>query len=220
MLSTWALLLAGDLNLRGQAVWHEAWLITAGGLVQTMVAIAAWPLRPFAAERRAVADAYRALAAYARAPTTPALQSTAAALAAADRDRRCGLCAARGARRAAHAGRTRRMGPAGTGGAGPIARAGRRRDPASGCEHLGRPRGKTQVRRPRSGLSGAAHNGSTSRSRAAVQRAWSVGSQPRAPRAASARRARSRRGTRSARCAESSRCAPARFVTQRGSRSR
>ena len=51
MLSTWALLLAGDLNLHGEAVLHEAWLITAGGLVQTGVAIAAWPLRPFAAER-------------------------------------------------------------------------------------------------------------------------------------------------------------------------
>ena len=83
MLSTWTLLLAGDLNLRGQAVLHEAWLITAGGLVQMMVALAAWPLRPFAAERRAVGNAYRALAAYARAPTTAALQSTAAALAAA-----------------------------------------------------------------------------------------------------------------------------------------
>ena len=67
MLSTWALLLAGDLNLHGDAVLHEAWLITAGGLGQTAVAIAAWPLRPFAAERRALADAYRALAAYARA---------------------------------------------------------------------------------------------------------------------------------------------------------
>ena len=83
MLSTWTLLLAGDLNLRGQAVLQEAWLITAGGLVQMMVALAAWPLRPFAAERRAVGNAYQALAAYARAPTTAALQSTAAALAAA-----------------------------------------------------------------------------------------------------------------------------------------
>ncbi len=83
MLSTWSLLLAGDLNLRGQAVLHEAWLIAAGGLVQTMVALAAWPLRPFAAERHAVGDAYRALAAYARAPTTAALQSTSTALAAA-----------------------------------------------------------------------------------------------------------------------------------------
>jgi uncharacterized membrane protein YccC len=83
MLSTWALLLAGDLNVRGEAVLHEAWLITAGGLVQTVVAIAAWPLRPFGAERRAVGDAYRALARYARAPTTGTLQGTAAALAAA-----------------------------------------------------------------------------------------------------------------------------------------
>jgi uncharacterized membrane protein YccC len=83
MLSTWALLLTGDLNLHGEAVLHEAWLITAGGLVQTVIAIAAWPLRPFAAERRAVADAYRALAACARAPDPAAFQSAAAALAAA-----------------------------------------------------------------------------------------------------------------------------------------
>jgi uncharacterized membrane protein YccC len=83
MLSTWALLLAGDLNLHGKAVLHEASLIAAGGLVQTVIAIAAWPLRPFAAERRAVADAYRALAMYARAPGPAALQDTAAALAAA-----------------------------------------------------------------------------------------------------------------------------------------
>jgi hypothetical protein len=70
LLSTWALLLAGDLHLHGDAVVREAWLITAGGLVQTLVAIVAWPLRPFAAERQAIADAYRALAAYARAPAT------------------------------------------------------------------------------------------------------------------------------------------------------
>jgi len=83
MLSTWALLLAGDLNLHGKAVLLEASLITAGGLIQTVIAIAAWPLRPFAAERRAVADAYRALAACARAPGTAAFQDTAAALTAA-----------------------------------------------------------------------------------------------------------------------------------------
>ena len=63
-------LLAGDLNLHGEAVVREACLITAGGLVQTLVAIAAWPIRPFAAERRAVAHAYRALARCARAPDT------------------------------------------------------------------------------------------------------------------------------------------------------
>ena len=83
LLSTWALLLAGDLHLHGDAVLREAWLITAGGLVQTLVAIVAWPLRPFAAERQAIADAYRALAAYARAPATATLQSSAGALAAA-----------------------------------------------------------------------------------------------------------------------------------------
>ena len=83
MLSTWALLLAGDLNLHGMAVLHEAGLIAAGGLVQTVIAVAAWPLRPFTAERRAVADAYRALAACARAPDTAAFQGTATALAAA-----------------------------------------------------------------------------------------------------------------------------------------
>ncbi len=83
LLSTWALLLAGDLHLHGGAVVREAWLITAGGLVQTVVAIVAWPLRPLAAERQAIADAYRALAAYARAPATATLQSTAGALAAA-----------------------------------------------------------------------------------------------------------------------------------------
>ena len=81
LLSTWALLLAGDLDLHGAEVLHEAWLITAGALGQTAVALAAWPLRPFAPERRAVADAYRALAGYARAPNTPTLQSVAAALA-------------------------------------------------------------------------------------------------------------------------------------------
>ena len=81
LLSTWALLLAGDLNLHGEAVLHEAWLITAGALGQTAVALAAWPLRPFATERRVVADAYHALAGYARAPDTATLQSTAAALA-------------------------------------------------------------------------------------------------------------------------------------------
>ncbi len=82
LLSTWALLLAGDLNVHGgAAALHEAWLITVGALGQTAVALAAWPLRPFATERRAVADAYRALAGYARAPTTATLQSTAAALA-------------------------------------------------------------------------------------------------------------------------------------------
>jgi uncharacterized membrane protein YccC len=81
LLSTWALLLASDLSLHGTAVLRAAGLITAGGAVQTVIAVAAWPLRPFAAERRAVADAYRALAVYARAPGTATLYSATAALA-------------------------------------------------------------------------------------------------------------------------------------------
>jgi uncharacterized membrane protein YccC len=80
LLSTWALLLASDLALHGTAVLREAWLITAGGAVQTVVAIGAWPLRPFAAERHAVADAYRALAVYARAPGNATLHSATEAL--------------------------------------------------------------------------------------------------------------------------------------------
>ena len=83
LLSTWALLLASDLNLHGRAVLHEAWLITAGGLIQTLIDVAAWPLRPFAAERRAVAAAYRALAGCARSPGVASWQAAAAALAAA-----------------------------------------------------------------------------------------------------------------------------------------
>ena len=136
MLSTWALLLAGDLDLHGGAVLHEAWLITAGGLTQTVIAVAAWPLRPFGAERRAVADTYRALAAYARAPGTAALQSTAAALAAAAETVGAGPCAARRARNAACAGRTGRMGPVGTGGAGPHGCARRRPDPGAAARAL------------------------------------------------------------------------------------
>jgi uncharacterized membrane protein YccC len=80
LLSTWALLLASDLALHGAAVLREALLITAGGAVQTVIAIAAWPLRPFAAERHAVAGAYQALAVYARAPGTATLDSATEAL--------------------------------------------------------------------------------------------------------------------------------------------
>jgi uncharacterized membrane protein YccC len=80
-LSTWALLLAGDLNLHGAAVLHVAGLITAGAAVQTAIAIVAWPLRPFTAEHHAVANAYRALAGCAREPGLATLQSSAAALA-------------------------------------------------------------------------------------------------------------------------------------------
>jgi hypothetical protein len=83
MLSTWALLLGADLGLHGGAAPHEALLILGGGLLQTGIALLAWPLRPDAAERRAVAAAYLALAAYARDPTPAPLKGAADTLAAA-----------------------------------------------------------------------------------------------------------------------------------------
>jgi uncharacterized membrane protein YccC len=43
-------------------------LVCAGGLLQTVIAVSAWPARGFAPERRALARACRALAAWARAP--------------------------------------------------------------------------------------------------------------------------------------------------------
>jgi uncharacterized membrane protein YccC len=45
-------------------------LVCAGGLLQTLIAVSAWPARGFAPERRALERACRALAAWARAPTS------------------------------------------------------------------------------------------------------------------------------------------------------
>ena len=219
MLSTWALLLAGDLNLRGQAVLHDAWLITAGGLVQTMVALAAWPLRPFAAERRAVGDAYRALAAYARAPTTAALQSTAAALAAAAET--VGADSAqtgeRGALRAlveqgewvrlelAALARSHVPGVDATlrAAANALETSPQARDPAPSLRALNR--SAQRIDEP------------VARRRAARLIAWIAAAGPHSR--VGAPGAEPRR-TRSASCAASSRCAPARSVTQCGCRSR
>jgi uncharacterized membrane protein YccC len=80
MLSTWALLLAADLHLHGTAAIDAAALMTAGGLLQTAVAVASWPLRPLGPEQHALATAYRALAAAARAPSPDASASAARAL--------------------------------------------------------------------------------------------------------------------------------------------
>jgi uncharacterized membrane protein YccC len=83
MLSTWALLLAADLHVHGVAAIDTAALIAGGGLLQTLVALVAWPLRPRGPEHHAVAAAYRALACAARTPSTEHLAAAAAALAAA-----------------------------------------------------------------------------------------------------------------------------------------
>lgn len=60
-----ALLIAGGFpsNLE-EALGHAA-LALGGGLVQTLLVILIWPLRPFAVERRGVARVYRSLADYA-----------------------------------------------------------------------------------------------------------------------------------------------------------
>jgi uncharacterized membrane protein YccC len=63
LLSTWALVLASDLHIHGVAPVHAAALMSAGGLLQTLVA------------------AYRALAVAARAPTSEHLAAAATALA-------------------------------------------------------------------------------------------------------------------------------------------
>jgi uncharacterized membrane protein YccC len=81
MLSTWALLLTGDLGLHGAGTVHTTLLIAAGALLQTLIAVVAWPLRPLGPERATVADAYEALAAYAAAPGPATLAAGATALA-------------------------------------------------------------------------------------------------------------------------------------------
>ena len=83
LLSTWALLLASDLHLHGEAVLHETRLVLAGGAVQLLVEMSVWPLRRDAPERRSVANAYASLARCARTPGFETLQASAQALQAA-----------------------------------------------------------------------------------------------------------------------------------------
>jgi uncharacterized membrane protein YccC len=83
MLSTWALLLAADLHVHGVAAVDTAALMATGGLVQTIVALVAWPLRPRGPEQHAVSAAYRAVAVAARAPPAEHLAAAATALGAA-----------------------------------------------------------------------------------------------------------------------------------------
>jgi uncharacterized membrane protein YccC len=81
LLSTWALVLASDLHIHGVAPVHAAALMSAGGLLQTLVALVSWPLRPRGPEQHAITAAYRALAVAARAPTSEHLAAAATALA-------------------------------------------------------------------------------------------------------------------------------------------
>jgi uncharacterized membrane protein YccC len=102
MLSTWVLLLTSDLGLHGAGTLHTTLLIASGSLLQTALAIVVWPLRPLAPERRKVADAYRALADYAAAPSPTGLGAGATALSSAGETltRRSAGSGSRGALRA------------------------------------------------------------------------------------------------------------------------
>lgn len=80
LLSTWALLLSADLHIHGISSIDTALLMAVGGLLQALVAIVAWPLRPRGPEQHAVAAAYRALATAARAPTGEHVAAAATAL--------------------------------------------------------------------------------------------------------------------------------------------
>lgn len=83
-----ALLIAGDFALSAREAVTRALLVLAGGLVQTVLVVAVWPLRSYAAERRALALVFAELASYARemadrTRTDPALPPDPAALSAA-----------------------------------------------------------------------------------------------------------------------------------------
>ncbi|MCW2968285.1 MAG: hypothetical protein JWM71_2057, partial [Solirubrobacteraceae bacterium] len=60
-----ALLIAGDFAMTASQAAVRSLLVLGGGLVQTALVVAVWPLRSYAAERRAVAAVYRSLAGYA-----------------------------------------------------------------------------------------------------------------------------------------------------------
>jgi len=66
-----ATLIAGGLHSGSHDVFLAGALVAAGGLAQTCLAVLVWPARFFSNERRAVAAAYRSLAAYAGALPAP-----------------------------------------------------------------------------------------------------------------------------------------------------
>lgn len=81
MLSTWTLVVAADKNVDVAGAVNQAVLIAAGALLQTLVALIAWPLRSRAPQRRATAQAFAALAAYAQRPDRNLLEASAVTLA-------------------------------------------------------------------------------------------------------------------------------------------
>ncbi|MHB8148151.1 MAG: FUSC family protein, partial [Vulcanimicrobiaceae bacterium] len=62
-----ALALASAYSFDAQQIAIQSLLVLAGGLVQTLLLVAIWPMRRYGIERGALRDAYAVLAAYARA---------------------------------------------------------------------------------------------------------------------------------------------------------
>lgn len=60
-----ALIIVGQLPMSAGQVLARSGLVVAGGLVQTLLVVAVWPLRRYPAERRALAATYRSLADFA-----------------------------------------------------------------------------------------------------------------------------------------------------------
>ncbi|RZS80025.1 putative membrane protein YccC [Motilibacter rhizosphaerae] len=75
--ATVALLIAGSFSMTPQQALWRAVLVAAGGLLQTLLVVAVWPLRTYGAEREGLATAYLALAEHVRSgraappPTAP-----------------------------------------------------------------------------------------------------------------------------------------------------
>jgi uncharacterized membrane protein YccC len=62
------LLLGSGLPVNAHDALTRALFALGGGVLQTLLVVGVWPLRHFVAERRALGEAYRALAGYARGP--------------------------------------------------------------------------------------------------------------------------------------------------------
>jgi len=62
-----ALALASAYSLDGQQILVQSGLVLAGGLLQTLLLVAIWPMRRYGIERSVLRDAYAGLAVYARA---------------------------------------------------------------------------------------------------------------------------------------------------------
>lgn len=66
--------MAADKGVDATGAVHQALLIVAGAMLQTLIALIAWPLRSKTPQRGATTHAFTQLAAYARRPDTDLLE--------------------------------------------------------------------------------------------------------------------------------------------------